>query len=131
MANSHSERFVILVNDARTRIREITAAEVEKKLEADENFVLLDVREQEEWEASAHIPGADFLSKGVIERDIVSECPDIDREIILYCRDGYRSALAADNLRRMGYTNVKSIAGGFRSWTEAGLPIQTNGAESK
>jgi len=129
MAKSHSDRFVTLVNDAKSRIEEITAEEVDKKLDAGEDFVLLDVREENEWEVS-HVAGAEFLSKGVIERDIVSECPDVNQDIVLYCHDGYRSALAADNLQKMGYTNVKSLAGGFRSWTEAGLPIQTDGKES-
>ena len=123
MSNYHSNRFVTLVDDAKVRIKEITPRKVNKKLNSNSNnFVLLDVREKDEWDSS-RIPGADYLGKGIIERDIESKCPNIDQEIVLYCRDGYRSILAADNLKRMGYNNVKSMAGGFRSWVEAGLPI--------
>lgn len=123
MSKSHSERFVTLVDDAKSRIDEIKPEEVGEKLNSDEDFVLLDVREKDEWEDS-RIAGADYLGKGIIERDIETEYPDNDQEIILYCGGGYRSALAADNLQKMGYNNVKSLAGGFRSWTEAGLPIK-------
>jgi len=123
MAKKHSDRFVTLVDDALTRVDEITPQEVQKKLDSDEDFVLLDVREKEEWEGS-HISGAEYLGKGVIERDIEEEIRDVDKELVLYCGGGYRSALAADNLQKMGYNNVKSLKGGFRSWTEAGLPIE-------
>lgn len=123
MGKSHSERFVTLVNDALTRVDEISADEVKEKLDNDEDFTLLDVREQHEWE-SAHIAGAEYLGKGVIERDIEEEVPDQEEEIVLYCGGGYRSALAADNLKKMGYRNVSSLEGGFRTWTEAGLPIE-------
>lgn len=123
MGKHHSERFVTLVDDAKTRIEEITPQEVQEKFDSGDNFVLLDVREQDEWEKS-HISGAQYLGKGVVERDIESEYPDTDQELILYCGGGYRSALAADNVQKMGYKNVKSLAGGFRSWTEAGLPIE-------
>lgn len=123
MAKSHSERFVTLVNDALTRVDEISADEVKQKLDNDEDFTLLDVREQDEWQ-SAHIAGARYLGKGVIERDIEEKVPDQDEEIVLYCGGGYRSALAADNLKKMGYRDVKSLEGGFRTWTEAGLPIE-------
>lgn len=123
MTKHHSDRFVTLVDDAKTRIEEINPDEVKEKLEGDENFVLLDVREQDEWEKS-HIAGAEYLGKGVIERDIETEYPNIDEEIILYCGGGFRSALASDSLQKMGYNNVKSLAGGFRSWTEAGYPIE-------
>ena len=122
MAKQHSDRFVTLVDDAKTRIDEITPDEVKEKLNADEDITILDVREQDEWQHS-RIAGADYLGKGVIERDIEEEYPDTDQELILYCGGGYRSALAADNLQKMGYHNVKSLAGGFRSWTEAGYPI--------
>lgn len=125
MGIEHSDRFITLVDDAKTRIDEIKPDEVKEKLESDEDFTLLDVREQDEWEG-AHIAGADYLGRGVIERDIEEEYPDIDEEIILYCGGGYRSALAADNLQKMGYNNVKSLAGGFRSWIEAGYPIIKN-----
>lgn len=123
MGKYHSDRFVTLVDDAKTRIDEITPDEVREKQKNDEDFILLDVREQDEWE-TARIAGAEYLGKGVIERDIEEEYPDTDQEIVLYCGGGYRSALAADNLQKMGYRNVKSLAGGFRSWTEAGFPIQ-------
>ncbi len=123
MGKGHSERFVTLVDDAKTRIDEITPDEVKEKLDSDDDFVLLDVREQDEWE-EGRIQGAEYLGKGVLERDIEEEYPDTEEEIILYCGGGYRSALAADNLQKMGYHNVKSLAGGFRSWTEAGLPIE-------
>ncbi|MCW9707665.1 rhodanese-like domain-containing protein [Fodinibius salsisoli] len=123
MGKHHSDRFVTLVDDAKTRIEEITPDAVKEKLEDEENFVLLDVREQDEWRKS-HIAGASYLGKGIIERDIETEYPNIDEEIILYCGGGFRSALAADSLQKMGYSNVKSLAGGFRSWTEAGYPIE-------
>lgn len=125
MAKSHSERFVTLVNDALTRVDEISADEVKKKIDEKANFKLLDVRERDEWMKS-HITGAEHLSKGIIERDIEDEVPDQDEELVLYCGGGYRSALAADNLQKMGYRNVKSLKGGFRTWTEAGLPIVKN-----
>lgn len=125
MSKGHSERFITLVNDAKARIDEITPDEVKAKLDDDneEDFVLLDVREQDEWEKS-HISGAEYLGKGVLERDIEEEHPNTDSKIVLYCGGGYRSALAADNLQKMGYTNVKSLKGGFRSWTQAGYPIE-------
>lgn len=122
MGKHHSDRFVTLVDDAKTRIDEVTPEEVREKQKSNGDFVLLDVREQDEWQA-AHIAGAEYLGRGVIERDIEEEYPDTDQEIVLYCGGGYRSALAADNLQKMGYQNVKSLAGGFRSWTEAGFPI--------
>lgn len=125
MGKEHSDRFVTLVDDAKNRIAEITPDEVKEKMDADEDFVLLDVREQDEWEDS-HITNAEYLGRGVIERDIEQEYPNTDEEIVLYCGGGYRSALAADNLQKMGYRNVKSLAGGFRSWIEAGYPIEKN-----
>jgi rhodanese-related sulfurtransferase len=123
MGKDHSDRFVMLVDDAKTRIEEISPEEVQEKLDSGDDFVIVDVREQDEWEES-HIAGAEYLSKGIIERDVGEEYPDTDKELVLYCGGGYRSALAADNLQKMGYRNVKSLAGGFRSWTEAGLPIK-------
>jgi len=122
MAKQHSDRFVTLVDDAKTRIDEITPDEVKEKLDADDEVTILDVREQDEW-AKSHIADAEYLGKGVIERDIEEEYPNTNEELILYCGGGYRSALAADSLQKMGYHNVKSLAGGFRSWTEAGYPI--------
>lgn len=123
MSKQHSERFVSLVDDALTRVEEISPEKVREKLERGEEFALLDVRERNEWE-EARIDGADYLGKGVIERDIHEEVPDPDTEIVLYCGGGYRSALAADNLQKMGYTDVKSLRGGFRLWTEEGLPVR-------
>jgi rhodanese-related sulfurtransferase len=122
MAKSHAQQFVTLVEDALTRVDEISADEVKEKLDNDEDFVLLDVREQDEWKVS-YIAGAEYLGKGVIERDIEDEVKDQNKEIVLYCGGGYRSSLAADNIPKMGYKNVKSLEGGFRTWSEAGLPI--------
>ena len=123
MGKHHSDRFVTLVDDAKNRIEEIDPEEVRLKQKSDEDFVLLDVREQDEWQ-NARIAGAEYLGRGILERDIEEEYPDTDKEIVLYCGGGYRSALAADNLQKMGYQNVQSLAGGFRSWTEAGYPIK-------
>lgn len=122
MSKKHSDRFVTLVNDALTRVDEITPQEVREKLDSDDDFILFDVREKDEWDA-ARIIGAQYLGKGIIEREIENEAPNVNRELVLYCGGGYRSALAADNLQKMGYTDVKSLKGGFRAWTEAGLPI--------
>ena len=119
----HSPAFMKIVDDARSRIRECNVADVKKKLDRGERFHLVDVREESEW-AAGHLPNAQHLGKGVIERDIETKIPDTAAEIVLYCGGGYRSALAADNLQKMGYTNVISMDGGFRGWKEAGLPIQ-------
>ncbi|HVT91029.1 MAG TPA: rhodanese-like domain-containing protein [Tepidisphaeraceae bacterium] len=119
----HAPRFLEIVNDARSRIRELTVEDVKKKLAAGEKFHLVDVREESEWSAG-HLPQAEHLGKGIIERDIETKIPDTAAEIVLYCGGGYRSALAADNLQKMGYTNVWSMDGGFRGWKEAGLTIQ-------
>lgn len=121
MSKKHSEKYVALVNDALTRIPEISAEEVAKKLVRKEDFKLIDTRESHEFE-QGHLPKAIHLSKGVIERDIEKKIDDYNKELVLYCGGGYRSALAADNLRKMGFTNVKSMAGGWREWTEKGLP---------
>lgn len=123
MTKKHSERFVTLVNDAKTRIEEITPDEARDKLDSGDDFILFDVREKHEWD-KARIAEAEHLSKGIIEREIETSVPDQDKEIILYCGGGYRSALAADNLKKMGYRDVKSLKGGFRAWTEAGHPIE-------
>ncbi len=119
----HSEGFLKLVNDAKNRIREVTVAETRARMTTGANVHLIDVREDHEWEA-AHAGGAEHLGKGIIERDIESTVPDKTAEVILYCGGGYRSALAADALQRMGYTNVFSLAGGWRAWKEAGAPIE-------
>ena len=119
----HSSKFLKIVEDAKTRILELTVADVQAKLARGDNFCLADVREESEW-AAGHLPCAIHLGKGVIERDIEQRVPDTSTEIVLYCGGGYRSALAADNLQKMGYTNVRSMDGGYRGWREAGLPIE-------
>lgn len=118
----HTSGFLKLVSDAKTRIVETDVSTVQQQLTANKDFYLIDVREDNEWERG-HLPNAIHLGKGVIERDIEQIIPDHEAEIILYCGGGYRSALAADNLKKMGYANVKSMDGGFRSWLDAGLPI--------
>jgi rhodanese-related sulfurtransferase len=123
MAN-HSPRFLQLVSAVRVNIRECTVNEVYKRIAAEEKFLLFDVREESEF-ASGHLPGAGSLGKGIIERDIEVIVPDFDQEIVLYCGGGFRSALAADNLQKMGYNRVISMDGGFRSWKESGFPIET------
>lgn len=118
----HSPRFEKIAADAQSRITEISADSLKPRLAAAKSFHLVDVREESEW-AKGHLPHAIHLGKGIIERDIEKTIPDTGAEIILYCGGGYRSALAADNLQKMGYTNVKSLAGGFRGWTEAGFDV--------
>ena len=118
----HSEKFLKIVNDARARVKETSVTDVKRRSDVGERFHLIDVREESEW-AAGHVAGATHLSKGVIERDIDRMIPDTNAKIILYCGGGYRSALAADNIQKMGYTNVESMDGGWRGWTEAGLPI--------
>jgi rhodanese-related sulfurtransferase len=118
----HPEGFLNLVKDAKKRIREENFRETKKRLDASEKIILVDTREDSEW-ARGHVPGAIHLSKGIIERDIERAIPDKDAAIILYCGGGFRSALAADNLQKMGYRNVISMDGGWRGWTEAGFPV--------
>ncbi|HEX9952630.1 MAG TPA: rhodanese-like domain-containing protein [Rubricoccaceae bacterium] len=118
----HSSRFLRLVDEARARVRETTVADVQARLAAGDAFTLVDVREDSEW-ARGHLPGAVHAGKGVIERDAEALFPDLDVPLVLYCGGGYRSALAADALGRMGYTRVESMDGGFRAWTEAGGPV--------
>jgi rhodanese-related sulfurtransferase len=118
----HGEGFLRLVEDARARVRETSVEEALGRVKAG-GARLVDVREDREWEAG-HARGAEHLGRGVIERDIEERVPDKAAELILYCGGGYRSALAADNLRRMGYTNVYSLAGGWRAWQEAGAPVE-------
>ena len=116
-------RFARIVEEARGRIRETSVAEIRRRMEAGERFYLIDVREQGEWERG-RIPGANWLGKGVIERDIERAIPDSGEEIVLYCGGGHRSALAADALQRMGYTNVWSMSGGIGEWFRSGLPLE-------
>jgi len=119
----HTPGFLKIVNDARTRVKECTVADVKQKLDRGEKFHLVDVREESEW-AKGHLPKAEHLGKGIIERDVETKIPDLKAEIILYCGGGFRSALAADNLQKMGYTNVISMDGGWRGWNEAGHPVE-------
>ena len=120
----HSPGFLRLVDDARSRIREVTIHEVERMRAAGESVGIIDVREEEEWRRG-HLPGARHLCKGILERDIEKEVPNRDAHLVLYCGGGFRSALAADNLQKMGYTRVESMDGGWRAWTAAGLPVAT------
>ena len=119
----HTPEFLKIVDDARARVRECNVADVKRKLDRNERFHLVDVREDSEW-AAGHLPRAEHIGKGVIERDIETKIPDTSAEIVLYCGGGFRSALAADNLQKMGYTNVISMDGGFRGWKEAGHTIE-------
>jgi len=118
----HSGRFLKIVEDARSRIKETNVGEVKSKLDRGEKFLLVDVREESEF-AQDHLPGAIHLGKGVIERDIESRVPDLNTEMVLYCGGGFRSAMAADNLQKMGYTNVFSMDGGVRGWREKNFPL--------
>ena len=122
MAHQHPPRFLKIVDDARTRVRETNVDEVKKRLDRGDKFMLVDVREESEY-AKDHLPGAIHLGKGVIERDIEVRVPDLKAEMVLYCGGGFRSALAADNLQKMGYTNVISMDGGVRGWREKGFPL--------
>jgi rhodanese-related sulfurtransferase len=117
----HSPQFLKLVQDAKQRVKETNVPDVKKRIDAGERLILVDVREDNEW-AQGHLPGAVHMGKGVIERDIEKQVPDVHTKLILYCGGGFRSALVADNLQKMGYTNVESMDGGWRGWTEAGLP---------
>jgi rhodanese-related sulfurtransferase len=117
----HSPGFLRLVEDAKSRVREISVEEARKKLESG-RATLIDVREESEW-AAGHARGAQHVGKGIIERDIEKKIPDKNAEIVLYCGGGFRSALSADALQRMGYTNVASMAGGWRAWQEKAGPV--------
>jgi rhodanese-related sulfurtransferase len=117
----HSAQFLKLVKEAKSHVKETTVADVKRRQAAGEKMELVDVREESEF-AAGHAKGARHLSKGVIERDIAQAIPDANAKIVLYCGGGFRSALAAENLQRMGYTNVESMDGGWRAWVEAGMP---------
>ena len=119
----HTEGFLKLVHDAKSRVKEVTVAETRERLAANPNALLIDVREDHEWHA-AHAEGAEHLGKGIIERDIETTVPDKSAELVLYCGGGYRSALAGDALQQMGYTNVWSMAGGWKAWKESGAPVK-------
>src|SRR5213592_3181104 len=120
----HSEGFLRVVDDAKSRIKEINVDKTRERLSSNPAAKLIDVREDNEWQ-TAHAAGAEHLGKGIIERDIETEVPNKSTELILYCGGGYRSALAADVLQSMGYTNVFSMAGGWKAWKESGAPIES------
>lgn len=118
---AHSPQFLKLVNESKTRVKETNVEEVKRCMDAGEKFLLVDVREDNEW-ANGHLPRAVHMGRGIIERDIEMAVPDTGTKMILYCGGGFRSALVADNLQKMGYTNVESMDGGWKGWLEAGLP---------
>ena len=122
MAHQHPPRFLKIVDDAKTRVRETDVDAVKKRMDAGDKLLLVDVREDNEF-AKDHLPGAIHLGRGIIERDIEAKVPELNTEMILYCGGGFRSALAADNLQKMGYTNVISMDGGIRDWREKGYPL--------
>jgi rhodanese-related sulfurtransferase len=122
MAHKHAPGFLRIVEDAKRRVREVTIDEVKTKLDRGERFTLIDVREESEYGAD-HLPGAVHLGKGIIERDIEERVPDVNAPLVLYCGGGFRSALAADNLQKMGYKNVLSMDGGIRGWREKGYAL--------
>jgi rhodanese-related sulfurtransferase len=121
----HSPQFLKLVNDAKTRVKETNVSEVKRRMGSGEKFLLVDVREDHEW-AKGHLPGAIHMGRGIIERDVETHVPDTGAKMILYCGGGFRSALVADSLQKMGYTNVESMDGGWRGWNEAGLPTEND-----
>jgi rhodanese-related sulfurtransferase len=118
----HSPRFLKIVDDAKSRIKETDIDELKERLDRGDKFLLVDVREESEF-AKDHLPGAIHLGKGVIERDIEGRVPDLNTPMVLYCGGGFRSAMAADNLQKMGYTNVISMDGGVRGWREKNFPM--------
>ncbi len=122
----HSPGFLKIVTDAKQRVREVSIRDVKAMLDRGESFELVDVREESEF-ARGHLPGAKHLSKGIIERDIETMYPDPSIRLVLYCGGGFRSALAADNVQKMGYSNIVSMDGGWRGWTEAGFPTEAAG----
>jgi rhodanese-related sulfurtransferase len=122
MAHQHPPRFLKIVDDAKTRVLETNVDDVKARMDRAEKFVLVDVREESEF-GKDHLPGAIHLGKGIIERDIEARVPELNTELVLYCGGGFRSALAADNLQKMGYTNVISMDGGIRDWREKGYPL--------
>lgn len=127
MHRHHSPAFLKLINDARPRVQETNVPDVKAQLDRRDKFLLVDVREESEW-ARGRLPGAIHLSKGIIERDIETTIPDKGAPIVLYCGGGFRSVLVAENLQKMGYTNVFSMDGGWRGWLEAGYPVETSQA---
>jgi rhodanese-related sulfurtransferase len=120
---AHAPKFLSIVDDARKRVKETNVADVKRRIDAGEKLILVDVREESEW-TNGRLPGAIQLGKGIIERDIEQRIPATDTKLILYCGGGFRSALAADNLQKMGYTNVESMDGGWKGWLAAGYPTK-------
>ena len=120
---AHAPKFLAIVNDAKKRVKETNVQDVKRRMDAGEKMTLVDVREETEW-ANGHLPGAIHLGKGIIERDIETRVPDTSAKLVLYCGGGFRSALSADNLQKMGYTNVESMDGGWKGWVAAGYPTQ-------
>jgi rhodanese-related sulfurtransferase len=121
----HAPRFLNIVNDAKKRVKETTTEAIKQRVDKKETFILVDVREESEF-AKDHLPTAIHLGKGIIERDIEERVPDLSAPLVLYCGGGFRSALAADNLQKMGYTNVLSMDGGIREWREKHFPLTTD-----
>jgi rhodanese-related sulfurtransferase len=122
----HSEGFLKLVEDAKTRVREVSVEETRARMNNNPGARLIDVREDNEWQ-KGHAADAEHLGRGIIERDVEEKFPDHQTELILYCGGGFRSALAADNLQRMGYREVYSMAGGWKAWQDAGAPTEGEG----
>ena len=120
---AHSPQFLKLVNEAKKQVKETNVADVKLRMDSGEKFLLVDVREDNEWE-KGHVPEAVHMGRGVIERDIETQVPETSTKMILYCGGGFRSALVADNLQKMGYTNVESMDGGWKGWVAAGLPTK-------
>ena len=120
---AHNPKFLEIVNDAKSRVKEIDIEGYRRMMKSGEPHMLVDVREDNEWTAG-HAAGAVHLGKGIIERDIEARVPELNTELVLYCGGGFRSALAADNLQKMGYTNVISMDGGIRDWREKGFPLK-------
>jgi rhodanese-related sulfurtransferase len=120
---AHSPQFLKLVNEAKKQVKETNVADVKRRMDSGEKFLLVDVREDNEWE-KGYVPGAVHMGRGVIERDIETQVPETSTKMILYCGGGFRSALVADNLQKMGYTNVESMDGGWKGWVAAGLPTK-------
>lgn len=118
---AHAPKFLKLVNESKAKVKETNVEEVKRRMDTGERFLLVDVREDNEW-ANGHLPGAVHMGRGIFERDIEAAIPDTNAKMILYCGGGFRSALVADNLQKMGYTNVESMDGGWKGWTAAGLP---------
>ena len=120
---AHAPKFLAIVNDAKKRVKETNVQDVKRRMDAGEKMTLVDVREETEW-ANGHLPGAIHLGKGIIERDIETRVPDTSAKLVLYCGGGFRSALSADNLQKMGYTSVESMDGGWKGWVAAGYPTR-------